>query len=299
MKSRILTEHPALEPFNFNQFAELTRSELLKLGKEPHPIIRALYQEYKSNQTYYDNVFKNPRLANQLQSALKGIFSSIDDMVINTQFVLLGVLASMVTPISAQQASTFFKSHMGTPPGGKNLCDGALYEAECAQGYTTQGDTLFQPGIDSQFVRSIKQVGEEMNRVAFKQLQTCFTSEIMGTNVTNVRNQPNASATLQSCASSSLPWYGYSIDSTVTNVPTDQCAILKDEIDASIQACKNTAALMKAGEIAGIAIGSSVGLCLIIGSAYLIYKKCCKVNDKNHANGRDIEAQIFNLRHGR
>ena len=277
----------AVASFSFLAFSNVVRKELSHLSDEECQVkLRALYQEYHTHRDVYDHIFHDPSLVAEIHSTAEkcreeslakweepSFLGTMAGVFLPAKLGMVGLVLSMAAPAVAQKAAGFFTTHTGVPPGGQDLC--SVIVLGCDQGYLTKGTEPFQPGVDSQFVRMMNQAAQKSDWSSREQLRTCFDAKKMGDVVASVRNETGASATMQSCTTSSTPWNGWTVDTTTTNMPSNQCPILQGDISASVQSCKSAlSALLGNAKISGIVIVSVVGLALILGGCYYAYGKC-------------------------
>lgn len=288
------------ETFSFADLRRSIQEDLKKAGSAPEQtkgIMRELQTIIKNNHASLRQLFADEALVNTIHETL--------GMIVPRELGIAGILLSLVTPATAQATSGFFTPHSGRPSGGSDLCPGN--PRGCTQGFTTtNGSSIFNPKVDSQFKRTVyaESVSKKLKTQAasaYSQIIDCFDNSKMGNIVAGVRNQTaDTSSTLQVCTTSTGPWRGYySVNTITTNVPSDMCPILQQELQAAIIECqdKHIAAILEAGKIAGIVLGSAVGLALIIGACFYLRERCnnknAQPNNQENMTAAGITLQTF------
>lgn len=261
------------ETFSFADLRQSIQEALKKAGSAPEQtksIMRELQTIIKNNHASLRQLFADEALVNTIIATI--------EMTVKPKLGVAGILLSLITPAAAQATSGFFTPHSGRPTGGVDLCKGKL--RGCAQGYTTTNGTAGFGPQDSQFARTVAAFPSQKQVAgAYPQLTKCFTSEKMGEIVAGVRNQTPAASSLASCTTDSVPWEGYSVQTVSTNIPSDKCFTLQQELQAAVIQCQDKiGAIIEAAKISGIVIGSVAGLALVVGACFYLRERC---NNKN------------------
>lgn len=301
--SRIAPEESQTEVVHFNINDYLTELEADLHGlpeEERQQYIEEVRKEYHANPHKYDALFASPEqvelIVKSNPDALnlknpewseRSFIGTLAQVLFQNQLGLAGVVGMALLPAAAAQPlsgvfSSLFTPHTGQPSGGDDLCSGTIFG--CAQGYITNGTTAFNPSTDAQFQRVLNQVNpRHASTGAREQLRTCFDAEAMGKTVARVLGSSAPAASTQTCTTSSTSWNGWSVETTTTNVPTNQCGPLQGAINADVQQCKSAlGAALETAKIAGIAIGCVAAAVLVLGGSYYAYNnrhKICANND--------------------
>lgn len=306
--SRVAPEESQTEVvhFNINEYLTELEADLHGLPEEERQqYIEEIRKEYHANPDKYDALFASPEqvelIVESNPDALnlkkpagwsEGSFiGTLAQVLFQNQLGLAGVVGMALLPAAAAQPlsgvfSSLFTPHTGQPSGGDDLCSGTI--VGCAQGYITNGTAAFNPSTDAQFQRVLNQVNpQHASAGAREQLRTCFDAEAMGKTLARVLSSSDPAASTQICTTSSTSWNGWNVETTTTNVPTNQCGPLQGAINADVQHCKSAlGAALETAKLTGIVIGCAAAAALVIGGSYYAYKnrhRMCADND----NGND------------
>jgi hypothetical protein len=197
----------------------------------------------------------------------------------------LAMLAMMAAPAAATTAADFV-IHADSPPGGSDLCSGVLFG--CLQGYLTNGTQAWDSSMP-QFSRVINQALAKASSSAYLQLRDCITLEKMGQIISKaLTTTPPPTGPLQTAAATTGIWQGYQTSFQATSIPGSAASAVAAADMALGTSCQSIlGATLKAGEIAGIAVGGCVGLVALCAVAYYCRAQISKCCDSRRSTERD------------
>lgn len=187
----------------------------------------------------------------------------------------------LVSSAAGQAINSLFVN-VGQPTGGTDLCSGVLFNIGCAQGYISNATSAAAPWSAplpqfNRIISSVSGAAPDITDASYQQLRECVSiTGNVGSAVIRAY-ESGSSNTLTTCTATSSAWYGYQAQaSAVGGFTPASCLSLQGQLQNEFEQCKSlTGAALKAGAIAGIAIGGIAALALCVGALYY-----CKRNSE-------------------
>lgn len=258
------------------------KSQIQKIMADPEKYLKQLGQDLENKNVNIEQKAEKIN-AKQTDSSFIGFMTRL---LLSTQvsaylpFAVTAALSAL--PIAAAQSG--IQTHNGQPSGGSDLCSSTLVYG-CAQGYLTNGTQAWTSTMP-QYNRVVTKMMDKASDGAYFQLRDCMSlDKVAGFASDGYQKGVGAKGV---CVAESSIWQGWQLSSQVTSFPQDQCPNYQNNFIAGSKNCMSAlGAFLKGAEVAGIVIGSVVGLALIVYGVYYLKERgrcnscdaprCCSV----------------------
>lgn len=149
----------------------------------------------------------------------------------------------------------------GIPQGGVDMCAQSIKSLGCIQGFMANGTSHYTSQIMRQ-VTSTQGLPDVSNGY-YQQLRNCMDLDKLFGMLSKVLDL-SAEGTPLGCSAESTVWNHYQLSSAATGLTATQCQAYQAEFASQSTKCMSyLGAALKAGLIAGIAIGAVIALLLL------------------------------------